>query len=384
MTTLGLAVPYRWHRSTDGLYVNSGAGAALVGGASPGAVDEWLISPMGFIGPTDQGLRFFWSGNKTFAAAANAEALVRPQASGTWTSVWSLLNEPTGAEFDYRERVASLTPWVGDSVQVAFRVVGTNGADFSIDDVQIGDFPPTSAPAHDLCANASPIPAGSFTLSGTTCYAANDSDPYDPAGSSCSIEPLGAGDVFYSINAQAGDTLTLELSGPSFPVAYLLSSCDTATATCLASTTTLQTAGGDTTGFQHIFASSGTYYLVVDALTGDCGAYQLICTFRGTVTGVGDDVGSAGLSLAAWPNPAQSGVRFAGRIPQRHHGSGRLQVFDAAGRVMFDREVVVSGDRFEAFWDGRSVTGGRVAAGVYLARFAIGGQTTSVRVAIAR
>jgi N-acetylmuramoyl-L-alanine amidase len=383
VTTLGLPVPHRWHRTTDGLHVHGGVGAALVGGQSPGALDEWLISPTIFLEPSDRGLLFIWSGNRAFAQEVSGECLVRPVGTSQWTRVWSLLDEPAGGEFEYRERVADLTPWIGDSVNVAFRSVGSNGADFSVDDIAIGDFEATAAPANDLCTNAVALPPGSFSFNASTCYAANDADPSDPSGGSCSVEPLNAGDVFYRVTALAGETLEINLVGSSFPVAYLLSSCDTSSAICLGSSSTIQTATADTAYMRYVFLSSGTYYLVVDALSGDCGDFLLAGTLRGSATAVDDPSGvQSGLRLSALPNPASGGVRFVGRAPEGRPGTGTLRVFDSGGRLLFSRDVVVSGGPFEITWDRLSQHGTRVPAGFYLARFEFSSESMATPVVL--
>ena len=106
----GASQPYTWHRSTDPVYVAVGAGAAVVQGESPGAIDEWLISPMIRISATDTTLHFRWLSNPLFASAANAHCSVRRKGESTWTDIWTLLTEPQAVAFHYPSRVASLTP----------------------------------------------------------------------------------------------------------------------------------------------------------------------------------------------------------------------------------------------------------------------------------
>lgn len=93
-TTLsqGLPIPHQWHRAVAPLYAHGGAAAARVGAESPSAIDEWLISPLTLLGGSDTGLRFYWNGNRQFAQSVNAECLIRPSGSGTWTQLWSPSN----------------------------------------------------------------------------------------------------------------------------------------------------------------------------------------------------------------------------------------------------------------------------------------------------
>lgn len=70
--TAGLAVPHRWHRTTDPDFVGQGIASAYVGSGSPSAIDEWLISPAVLIAPPDDAIKFSWSGSKYWSNSVNA------------------------------------------------------------------------------------------------------------------------------------------------------------------------------------------------------------------------------------------------------------------------------------------------------------------------
>lgn len=374
LTTLGAPSPYRWHRTTDPLFVGAGAGGALVRGQAPGAVDEWLISPKVLVTSAEHAVKFTWAGNQLFASAVNATCAVRPVGSMTWTTLWSLLNEPLGGEWDFRQQSLDLATWVGDSVQVAFRVAGTNGADFMIDDVSFGSFPPTTAPANDLCANAASLPSGHFSLNGSTCYAANNMAP--PSAGACVADEFTGADVFYKFNAVAGDSMDISVIGNWFPVAYVVSGCDSAASSCVGSTPSLETADQFTGTTSIVFPSTGTYFLVVDGLEGECGDFALAGFVRGLTTGVElGDLSSTRLALTSFPNPVHGNVVFSGTIPLGPSTGGRLTIHDASGRLVTSLEAVPTSGRFQVEWDGRDANGSRAAAGVYFARFAVAGES---------
>lgn len=382
--TLGLPIPHRWHRAGAGLYVHNGSGAAFVGADSPGAIDEWLISPNIALGATDRGLRFFWNGNRNVASAVNAECLVRQVGAMSWTTVWSLLSESAASVFSYRERVVDLTPWIGSSVEVAFRVVGTNGADFMIDDVEVGDFSPTAAPANDVCASAANLPVGIFSLSGNTCNAANDADLFD-LGPGCGLERFAGGDVFYRFDALADDTLEVNVVGSWFPAAYVMSVCDTTAATCVASSPAIQTAEGDTAYLRHTFATPGTYYLVIDGASGDCGAFELLGNFRGPVTGVGDPPRPLSrLSITASPNPSRGHVQLSAQTVSASAGVGQVLIFEASGRRVTERPVVFTGGRASFVWNGADDRGRPLPAGVYSVEVRIAEERGRTQVALVK
>lgn len=381
--TAGLAVPHRWFRSADPLYVRTAVGAATIFGESPGAIDEWLISPKLFLGTTDKGLSFWWSGNRRWASAVNLECLIRPVGSSTWTSTWSLLGEPTGGEFEYRERVVDLTPWLGDSIQFAFHAAGSSGADVMVDDVTVGNFTATIAPANDLCASATPLPAGLFSVSGMTCYAANNLDPSQPDSLSCFPEPLTGSDVFFTLNAQAGDTLDATVFASWSPALYLVDGCG-ANPTCLAAAGQYEPQEVSGASFTHIFATGGTYYLGVDGRSGECGPFEVTGSFHGPTTSVGPPDFSGGLlSLAAYPNPARGSVVFRGAVPESRGAPASITIVDVSGRRLA-RIPITTGGAYEVRWECRDDTGATLEAGVYFAQLRAGGIATKRTLIVSR
>lgn len=366
--TAGQPDPYRWHRRADPLYVHGGVAAATVGAQSPSAIDEWLISPPVALGGGDSGLRFSWNGNRNHAQAVNATCSIRPTGTGQWTQVWSLQSEPAGTEFRYQERVIDLTPWAGTQIEFAFRVSGTNGAEFVLDDVSIGTYAPTGQPANDTCSGAIAIPAGTHAFTGSTCYGANNLDGIGMLGN-CTADSLHAPDVFYWVSAAAGDTLNATATGPWSPVLYLVNICGQGTGTCLSATPTGQDGDISTASLEYVFPSSGVYFLVVDGVTGECGAFELTTRIRSEVTGVetGEDLGTLRPNLTAHPNPSSGSVRFIGHRGLRSEESGVLRIYSVNGRLVCQQRVRLSGDQFGVDWNGRSTTGTQLPSGVYVA-----------------
>lgn len=135
----------------------------------------------------------------------------------------------------------------------------------------------------------------------------------------------------------------------------------------------------------YVFPSSGTYYLVIDAMQDGCSDFSLTGTIRGTVTSVDPQGMGSPLTLLAWPNPSRGvTIRFAGRLEAGSARNGRLLIVDASGRSVFASNVQSSGDRFDVQWDGRGNSGKRVPAGSYIAKVDIGGKTASTTFVIAR
>jgi N-acetylmuramoyl-L-alanine amidase len=383
--TTGQPVPFRWHRKVDPLYVHAGVAAARVGPQSSSAIDEWLISPAVLLGTGDTGLRFFWNGNRNHAQAVNSECLVRPAGSGPWTQVWSLQSEPSGTEFQYRERVVTLAPWAGTSIEIAFRVSGTNGAEFVLDDVAVGTYAPTAAPPNDMCSGAIAIAAGTHEFTGSTCYAADNLDAFTMAGS-CAADSLNSPDVFFWVSAAAGDTLQATVTGAWSPTLYLVTACSSAAGQCVAATPTWQDGDITTATLSHIFSASGVYYLVVDGVIGECGDYLLSTHIRSNVTGVPTEESTAPprSHLTALPNPSGGSVRIFGQRESSSPSQGYLRVFTVSGRLAYQRPIYVAGDRYEIHWDGLTGVGARLSSGVYVIKVTIGSQTVQTRLVVAR
>ena len=275
-----VAVPVRWHRTTDPLYVIDGTGSALIEGQAKAPVDEWLVSPVFFVTPSDTSLRFRWLGNPNFAKDAKTSCAVRRRA-GNWVSLWTLDVEVGGLAFQNPQRVVSLRRWIGDSVQIRFRVAGVDGADFGVDNIATGSFPITGPPGNDRCADAITLRRGTFRIHCTTCYAANDRDPSARGPSSCLRGgDAGGGDVFYSVPARAGDTLHVHIpvNVAEQTELYLLKSCAPG-AVCLAGK---EPSGGEVdSSLTYAFVTDGSYVLVVDSAVGDCATFEMSYTLRG-------------------------------------------------------------------------------------------------------
>jgi len=310
----------------------------------------------------------------------NASLSIRQSGTTTWTQLWSLVgNEPAADPFIYRDRVVDISGWSGMNVEFGFRVVGTNGASFALDDIAVGDFVPTGTAPNDICASATPL-SGVFSVQGLTCYAANDLNPYvPPPGESCVGDQLNGPDVFFEITAAWGDTLHASVVSDWGPAVYLVDDC--LTPVCV-------TGGfpedGSTAGeIHHRFAPGGTYYLVIDGLQGSCGPYELTGEIVPSPTDVGDGAVPA-LRLLARPNPAGGPVTFLGTFPPVRNSSTSVEIYNVEGRRL--RYVTGRADsgEFSFTWDHRDEGGTPVASGLYFARMRVGSESVVQKFVILR
>ena len=377
--TSGAPPAHAWTRTTSTYYVGTSTAAAFTGGGWTSSKDEWLISPSIALGAGDTGLQFDWVGNRVFASEVDAQVLARPSAGGSWTTLWSLVSEPYGNAFAVKSKVVSLSAFAGQSIQIAFRVVGAGGADFSVDDVAIGAFQVSQSPANDLCANAAQLPSGSFNLGGTTCMAANNMDPSDGTSGACIGYEMDGSDVFYRFTVGVGDTLTAAVHGLWGPGLYVMKSCSGLPADCVA--------GGyfeDSEldpSIEVVFAQAGQYFLVVDAPGGTCGDFQLSGTLHGPTADVGPE-GPQNLGLLIAPNPMRSRAAITGEFRHAVDGQANLTITDIQGRRVLQRGLPMNRGRVRWDWNRRGTDGRRVPAGIYVIDLRIGAENLRSRLVV--
>jgi hypothetical protein len=352
-----------------------------VEGKSPAGVDEWLISPNLALTGMDHAIRFSWSGSHRWSSVLNASLNIREVGTSNWVQLWSLSSdEPAADPFIYRERVTDLTAWTGMTVELGFHVVGTNGADFAIDDIEVGDFNPTTQAPNDVCSNATGL-AGTFFVEGVTCYAANDLDPYTAPPNSCVGNSLAGPDVFYELNVADGDSLHATLVSEWGAGLYVVDGC--LSPNCVVGAYAEDGRTGSVIDYR--FVTAGTYYLVVDGVEGSCGPYQLDGVVVSTLTGVGGQGAVPPLvTLTVYPNPARAAVAFLGTFPLAHGAVPTLEIYNVAG----ERVLLVKGEsgksEFSFLWDLRSESSRRVGSGIYFARLQAGGREVVQKFVILR
>ena len=126
-----------------------------------------------------------------------------------------------------------------------------------------------------------------------------------------------------------------------------------------------QGAGGDES-FTYNTTTADWYGLVVFNQNDTGGTYEVIIGNQSS-TGVDVVAGATTFDLAAAPNPFVADADLQFSIPRDDRVS--LAVYDVTGRLVrtLADETMAAG-HYVRQWDGRDAAGGRVAAGVYLAR----------------
>ena len=120
----------------------------------------------------------------------------------------------------------------------------------------------SSAP-NDQCAGAIPLECGAFGLSGSTADACPD---YSPAESGCTRFTANGRDVVYRVDVVAGDSLYIDYVQTTTDASiYLVSDCSNPAGTCVAGEDSTLVGGHETLSYK--FASTGTYFLILDSFS---------------------------------------------------------------------------------------------------------------------
>ena len=361
--TSGAPSQYAWARTISSYYVATGGGAAFIGGGYGSAKDEWLISPAIALGGGDTGLQFNWIGNRNFTGEVDMQVLARPHGGGGWTTLWTLSSEPYGNAFAAKSKVLSLGAFAGQTVDIAFRAVGTKGADFSLDDFAVGAFLVSQPPSNDQCSNAAQLPSGSFNLSGATCSAANDMDPSNGTTSACIGYEMDGPDVFYKFNVGVGDSLTASVHGGWGPGLYVMKSCSGASSDCLAGSYYEDSELDPSVAV--VFTQAGQYFLAVDAPAGSCGDFQLYGLLHGPTAGV-QSGGAQERGLQITPNPMRSTAEIGGVFRRAADGEAVLTITDVQGRRVLQRGLPMNRGHVTWQWNRQDAVGKRISPGVYV------------------
>jgi flagellar hook capping protein FlgD len=144
----------------------------------------------------------------------------------------------------------------------------------------------SSAP-NDQCAGAIPLSCGAIDLSGTTANACPD---YSPAEGGCTGFVANGRDVVYQVNAFAGDSLFLDyVQSTTDASIYVVSDCSNPAGTCVAGEDSTLVGGHETLSYK--FASTGTYYVILDSFSPGSGGPW---TATGVLTCAPDRIDSLG------------------------------------------------------------------------------------------
>lgn len=118
---------FTWMVVDDPVY--NGSFAAKCPGANPPDQDEWLITPSLDLTGYDEVILTFWINSIAFGSDWTVELQVNDDI------LWDMVNEESWSSYEYRLKTVDLSSYIGDTVTIAWRYVGTRGFDAALDDV---------------------------------------------------------------------------------------------------------------------------------------------------------------------------------------------------------------------------------------------------------
>ncbi len=191
------------------------------------------------------------------------------------TPVWSMQADTSwNTSFQYYIFDVDLSAYIGQTVDIGFGYVGTDGAELAVDAVGInGGFTPPPPPAGDTCETAVALPCGAFNVTGTTVGSANN---YDPLSGGCTGYSATGPDVVYYTDLAVGGvfSVTMSTGGVWDDSIYLVTDCANVAGSCVAGDDQYP----DMSTFTYTATTAGRYYLIVDGYGGASGSYTITGT----------------------------------------------------------------------------------------------------------
>jgi len=118
---------YTWMITSNPVY--NGSYAAKCPGANPPEQDEWLITPALDLTGYDEVTLTFWINSIAFGSDWTIELHVNDDV------LWDMVADESWSSYEYRLKTFDLSSYLGETVTIAWRYVGTRGFDVTIDDV---------------------------------------------------------------------------------------------------------------------------------------------------------------------------------------------------------------------------------------------------------
>jgi hypothetical protein len=201
-------------------------------------------------------------------------------------TVWSFYTDNMGTSYTWDAYDVDLADFGyvgGETVEIAFVYEGSDGAQGGFDAVKLGEeYIPPPPPDGDVCESAFPVPAGEFSITGTTVGFNNDY-PLVSTDSCTGYSATGL-DVVYFTNLDVGDefTVTMDTEGDWDDSIYLITDCADPQYSCVAGAD----AYPDMSTFTYFATEAGTYYLIVSAYGSGSGGYTIYGFNGGSATPV--------------------------------------------------------------------------------------------------
>jgi len=176
-----------------------------------------------------------------------------------------------------------LSAYLGQTVEICFYYVGSDGAQASVDAVGINaGYTPPEPPVNNECAGAIEIPCGPFTITDNTGQFGTANN-YDPSVAGCTGFSATGPDLTYYTYLEVGDVFTVTMATTGWDDSiYLVRDCNDVDNTCVAGADDYPTGSG----FTYTATEAGIYYLIADGYGSGSGGFTLTgdngCTSVGT------------------------------------------------------------------------------------------------------
>ena len=173
------------------------------------------------------------------------------------------------ADWTYQLVDVDLSGYMGDTIEIAFRYTGLDGAAIYLDAVGLNEGyeppPPPEAPLNDTCVgaydNGFEIMPGAFSYE-TDTTAANNDYPLVTTDS-CTGYSASGNDVVYYVCLDEGEMLDITMTCDFDNSMYIITDCGDAQYTCVAGADATVSGVEEILGF--VAPADGMYYIIVSA-----------------------------------------------------------------------------------------------------------------------
>lgn len=229
--------------------------------------------------PNEDQLNFRISGSAYYSFHYDCTVEVNDQVLFSWA-------DNVQDDWVYQLVNVDLEAYQGQSVEIAFRYQGVDGAGIFLDDVGLSAEavvpPPSDPPENDTCHGAFynygyEIWPGSFEFETDNTQANSD---YPLMGNSCTGYSASGRDVVYVVCMNQGELLNVHMQCGFDASLYIITDCDDPNGTCLIGADDTVGAGyEEIIGFEAPF--TGYYYIIASAYSSGVGPIEVFGNYYG-------------------------------------------------------------------------------------------------------
>ncbi len=213
-------------------------------------------------------LNFWIAGNNDWRDHYDVTVLIDGTQVYSWSDAYGTNN------WAYENHSIDLTAYIGQTVTVTYKFVGTDTSAIFLDAIEFSDSGviPPEPPVNDTCDGAIVIDAGPFAMAGDLTLANND---YDPLNGGCTFYAAAGQDVAYSAAIDIGAMFTVSVLAEHDGSIYLVTDCGDVVGSCLVGADDTMGGQAEVIVYTNNTGAVVHAFLIVDAYNYDAGEFTM-------------------------------------------------------------------------------------------------------------